>query len=210
MKKVLSLILIFIGILSITSCKKNENTVDGPKEDPIVYAQVKGSVVYYFNKYKGNVPDNGSKVVLLKVVDTDVSDEIAEKIHKAIKNPSIYYEGSETEYAEYGLYMAKVDSTGKYELNNVPNGKYTLYIHSNHVDTATSIPNTYKVGYMQIPFTEDQVYHYSFDEIIESRWVGLFKYTTKQITINGTSYNCGETDFGMCWSGDYGTCNPWK
>lgn len=208
-KKVLLVMLFVITLVSFTSsCKKEEES----KKEPVVYAQLEGRVVYYYNKYKGDVGDTGAKVVLLKVVDQKVDEDIAEKVRKAIIYPSIYYEGKEEEFANYGLYMVKVDSNGDYTLNNIPNGKYTLYIHTAHVDYFGNIKGAYKytkgdTNY-QIPFTEEQTKFYGFDTKPDTRWIVISNYSTKEINIIGTSYNCGETDFGMCTYG-IGVSSPW-
>lgn len=209
-KKVLLVMLFVITLVSFTSsCKKEE---EKPKEEPVVYAQVEGRVVYYYNKYKGDVGDEGAKVVLLKVVDQKVDEEIAKKVRNAIHYPSIYYEGKEEEYANYGLYMVKVDSKGDYTLNNIPNGKYTLYIHTAHVDYFGTIKGAYKYTKgdtdYQIPFSEEQTKFYGFDQNLDPNWITISNYSTKEINVIGTSYNCGETDFGTCYYG-IGVTNPW-
>lgn len=213
-KKAKQVFLIFlVAILFVmfsTSCKKEKK--DKNKQETIIYAQVEVRAVYYYNKYKGNVADEGSKVVLLKVVDQKVDEEIAKKIRKAIEFPKIYYEENEEQYANYGLYMVKVDSKGDYILNHIPNDRYTLYIHTAHVDYFGTIKGAYKynkngVDY-QIPFTEEQTKFYGFDTDLDTSWITTSNYSTKQINVIGTSYNCGETDFGMCYTG-VGAINPW-
>lgn len=214
-KKLFIALIVLFSVCMLVSCGKNGNGQDGngqEEQKPIVYAQVEGRVVYYYNSYKGNVADNGAKVVLLKMVNENVDPQIASKIRDAIKYPKIYYEGHEEEFAELGLFMVKVDSNGDYTFNNIPNGKYTLYIHTNHVDFFGDITGAHKVTIKdidyQIPFSSDQAQYYGFDQKPFPEWVTTSKYATKQINVMGTSYNAGETDFGMCYMG-IGVVSPW-
>ena len=209
-KTLFLLLTLLLSINVLIGCKSEGTNVEEKEE--IVYAQVEGRVVYYYNSYKGDVADTGAKVVLLKVISSQLDEDKAKKISNAINYPSIYYEGHEDEFAELGLYMVKVDSNGDYTLNNIPNGKYTLYVHTNHVDSISDIHGAYKytkndIEY-EIPFSKEQTEYYGFDKYPSPRWVGVSKYSTKQITINGTAYNAGETNFGMCYSG-IGVTNPW-
>lgn len=94
-----------------------------PTEKPVVYGNVTGNVSYYYNKYQGNKPDTGAKVILIP------TDGMAKNMD--LKSFSIYSDPSSySNLEQYHFYVGEVDGAGNYTINHVASGNYKVLMIS--------------------------------------------------------------------------------
>lgn len=97
---------------------------------------INGNITYYYNKFKGNVSDTGSLVLLIPMDGTALkAPAVSSYVNWLI--PSIINE----KYNEYKIYEAKVDGMGTYSLQNIPVGKYKIIITSNNTTSKSAFDN---------------------------------------------------------------------
>lgn len=86
------------------------------------YGSVSGNITYFYNSFRGNVPDTGSYVLLIP----------ADGSAKKLKSISLYF-GDEKNH----IYQAKVDGTGRVNISHVACGKYLAFIVSKNTNSRT-------------------------------------------------------------------------
>ena len=94
--------------------------------EPTEFGDLTGNVTYYYNDFKGDVSDTGSRVILIPMNGRALGLKLKEgEYAKWWSYPSSEWN------EEYGIYGTKVDGKGEYYISNVPAGKYILFVISN-------------------------------------------------------------------------------
>jgi hypothetical protein len=93
---------------------------------------IKGAVTYQYNKVIGTKPDVGADIILIPRNLTDKMDSKFENFFTLVHS----IDGKQ---GDYGIYTAKTNGYGNYEINNVPAGDYYLFILSNKVTSDGTI-----------------------------------------------------------------------
>ena len=97
---------------------------------PTKFGDVTGNVTYFYNNYRGNVPDTGAMVILIPRNGQALALETTSSISWFTSPTSTWNE-------EYGIYGAKVDGTGQYYISGVPAGDYAMFIISEETTDGT-------------------------------------------------------------------------
>ena len=167
------------------------NTPSKPVE--IKYGKVAGNVTYFYNYYRGNVPDTGAVVYLLP------------KNGKGKKVPDKSYviwefapNTSNLDFLNNQVYIAKVDGKGDYNFDRVQSGEYLMVIFSKNTtdkewykdktayyNTLTSIVSPYLSQNNAKSFGEATSYH---------------KYYTEDITVYENDTTNSSYDFGISYN----------
>lgn len=163
------------------------------KNKVIKYGKVAGNVTYFYNYYRGNVPDTGAVVYLLP------------KNGKGKKVPDTSYviwefapNTSNLDFLNNQVYIANVDGKGDYHFNRVQTGEYLMVIFSKNTtdeewyknktayyNTLTSIVSPYLSQNNAKSFGEATSYH---------------KYYTEDITVYENDTTNSSCDFGISYN----------
>ncbi len=154
------------------------------------YGSVSGNITYYFNKYKGNVPDTDSNVILIPKDGTA----------NAMPTLKSYVEWKMMDILDgnkYKIYSTKVDGTGQFSFSNIPIGEYIIFIISKGTTSASG-------------FDDKSAYATSISGIVSNyvnsenakylgQSVGLQKYNSDSIVIRKDIDTKYSHDFGMTY-----------
>ena len=153
---------------------------------------ISGNITYYYNKFKGNVSDTGSLVLLIPMDGTALkAPAVSSYVNWLI--PSIINE----KYNEYKVYEAKVDGMGTYSLQNIPVGKYKIIITSNNTTSKSAFDN--KEDYITSiqSLTNDVLSSENANLLGQS--VGLSKVLIDEIEIAKDQNTIFSHDFGITY-----------
>lgn len=153
---------------------------------------ISGNITYYYNKYKGNVSDTGSLVLLIPMDGTALKAPAVSSYVNWL-TPSIINE----KYNEYKVYEAKVDGMGTYSLQNIPVGKYKIIIKSNNTTSKSAFDN--KEDYITSiqSLTKDVLSSENANLLGQS--VGLSKVLIDEIEIAKDQNTTFSHDFGITY-----------
>ena len=150
----------------------------------IKYGQVTGNITYFYNVYRGHVPDTWSRVYL---IPTDGS------ARNVSKHMNFRYDMDEMR--ENNIYAVIVDGMGNYTINRVPEGRYMAVMISGNVntdawfeaydDSISGVPDSYYEELAE-PFTQ-YLSKISARDLAESIWCKDYIY--KEFTVYSDSPN---------------------
>ena len=154
------------------------------------YGSVNGNITYYYNRYRGNVPDTDSFVILIPTDGRAMS-------LASVDDPLTRIMGNSVYYSDYGIYGVKVDGTGQYNLNNIPTGSYKMLIKSNGTTcedwfTDSDAYYTRIANRLSSYLTYSVAYRFG-------RAVSYHKYTLRDVTIVKNQTSTLSYDFGITY-----------
>ena len=154
------------------------------------YGSVNGNITYYYNRYRGNVPDTDSFVILIPTDGRAMS-------LASVDDPLTRIMGNSAYYSDYGIYGVKVDGTGQYNLNNIPTGSYKMLIKSNGTTcedwfTDSDAYYTRIANRLSSYLTYSVAYRFG-------RAVSYHKYTLRDVTIVKNQTSTLSYDFGITY-----------
>ena len=114
-----------------TSDTVSSGEASDEKTAEVAYGNISGNVTYYYNDYKGHVPDTGTTVIAIKLEKSEeepdkITTKTLDKEFSLWSIPSII----NSELNEENIYATEVDGTGSYTISNVPVGTYELIMIS--------------------------------------------------------------------------------
>lgn len=98
------------------------------ENDSIKLGNIKGNITWQYNNYVGTRPDTGANIAL---IPTNLS--------KDVDNSFFVLVLQQTSQGKDGIYTAKSDGYGAYEIQDVPVGEYYLLIFSNNTNSDMTI-----------------------------------------------------------------------
>lgn len=157
----------------------------------VKYGSVSGNITYFYNNYRGNVPDTNAKVIL---VSTSGSGKNMPNLpnYASWGNPSII-----NQYNNYGVYAAVVDGVGQYTFNNVKVGDYKIIIISNRTTTGTAFDN--KELYASTLSNFAAAFVNDTNASMLGQFVGYQKYKTEDIKVMENQNFSYGYDFGITY-----------
>lgn len=155
------------------------------------YGSVSGNITYYYNAYRGNVPDIGAYVLLIP------ADGSAKKLDFV----SIYI-GDEKNH----IYQAQVDGKGEINISHVASGRYFAFIVSKNTNSEEYYEyimdeiteSEFLEGYTSWLYP-DYVSKKVANSIAESASIGGKKCYGKEITVYEGETSYISYDFGMTY-----------
>ena len=99
------------------------------------FGTVTGTVTWYYNDFKGHVPDTNAVVLLIPK-----TNYLRDKPIDVTKQ----------DLTSYGIYEKEVNGKGKYLINHVKAGKYYAIIMSSHVVSKLSYTGFVKKSYIKV------------------------------------------------------------
>lgn len=157
---------------------------------PTEFGDITGNVTYYYNDYRGNVPDVGAMVILIPRNGQALALENTSSI-----NWFVYPTRSWND--EYGIYGAKVDGTGQYYISGVPAGEYALYIISENTTDGTWFRDK---DYYESIITATARHNLSENSSQSlAKAIGYNKYDWQLVTIRDRFTTHASADFGITY-----------
>jgi len=113
-----------------------EGTVDGYNKkvkltliiNEIKTGSIKGNITWQYNRYIGTKPDVGARIAL-----------IPKNLNRNLDNSFFAIMISQIPQGKYGIYTAKADGYGSYEIDDIPTGQYYLLIVSKQTTSDMTI-----------------------------------------------------------------------
>lgn len=162
------------------------------EESVVTTGSLSGNITYFFNDFKGNVADTGSYIVL---IPTDGSAKEAKTVSSYV---DWTLEGRIGEQMnEYNVFVGKVDGTGSYIIQNIPQGTYKIYAWSNHTNTETAFDDKDKYKERISEILSDVLNKGNSKSLAEI--TAYSKYTTKTVEIIGGETTVFSHDFGTTY-----------
>jgi len=136
---------------------------------PASSGRIKGTLTYYFNDNYGNKPDTGSLVLLLantvQIPAQDMFIDDASQTKFGGSNDEIAIIAAQTGVVtKYKTVQRTVaDGNGNFEIDNIPNGEYTLILRSAHVKTIAIRDGLGRVVSLPLEISNGQALDRSYD-----------------------------------------------
>ena len=153
---------------------------------------ISGNVTYYYNKFKGNVSDTGSLVLLIPMDGSALEASVVSSYVEWML-PSTINE----KYNKYKVYEAKVDGMGGYSLQNIPVGKYKIIITSENTTSKMAFDNKEEYISSIQSLTMDVLSSENAKLLGQS--VGLSKVLIDEIEITKDKNTIFSHDFGITY-----------
>ncbi|MCV4230553.1 copper amine oxidase N-terminal domain-containing protein [Virgibacillus sp. LDC1] len=147
---------------------------------PTETGNIKGSITWQYNQYIGTKPDIGAKVALIPTTTNN-----------KINSPFFALTNKQTEEDNNNIHTAVVDGNGYYNIDDVPAGKYFLYIYSNNTNSDMTVDS---YDYAQF----SKIFDHETMEILENH-LKLQKYKLKEVTIKQNKTITESHDFGYTY-----------
>lgn len=155
------------------------------------YGSVSGNITYYYNDFKGSVPDTGSVVILIPEDGTAKSMPTFKFFTEWLMESSI------KDCNKYKVFSTSVDGTGSYSISNIPIGKYIIFVKSRKTTSEVwaANPDAYpgRIALFLYGYINDE----NADKLGEA--VGYNKYTRNTITITKDKDTKFSHDFGITY-----------
>ncbi len=144
------------------------------------FGTVSGNVTWHYNRYIGYVADASAKVFL---IPTDGSA----KSYVSDDELGLMFLVDETqeELREYNIYSTKVDGSGNYTINRVPEGRYKVLIISANSKSGGWFEAEDTNKYFASIAPEFTSYLNSRTALNLAKSISFYRYTTKMITVYG-------------------------
>lgn len=155
------------------------------------YGSVSGNVTYFYNYYRGNVSDTGADVLLIPA-NGSAKKMPTLKSYTDWSSYLINYSGN-----KYGVYGGRVDGMGSYTLQNIPVGKYVIFIKSN--ETTSGYAFSDEKGYRRGIANLVSGYVNRTNANYLGRYVAYNKYTSELIEIRENQTTIFSYDFGITY-----------
>lgn len=175
-------------------------TNETPKatEKPIEYGNVTGNISYFYNKYQGNRPDTGARVILIP------ADGSAKNVD--VKYFSLNYTLPTSTLEQSHLYIGQVDGTGNYTINHVAAGSYKVLMISKETSTGAWF-DAYDDSLQDAPDSYyDSIVSSYYPDFLKKetalafgKGIGYHKYNKTEITVYGNSTSTLSYDFGITY-----------
>lgn len=164
----------------------------GNTEAVIETGSVSGNITYFYNNFKGNVSDTGTHIVL---IPADGSAKNAKTIKSYVD--WLIPEQVKQQFSTYNIFEEKVDGTGSYIIQRIPQGKYTMYLWSSNTTDESAFDNREAYKKQITDFLSSVLSKENAETLAEI--TGFYKYTIKDIEIVGNETTVFSYDFGMTY-----------
>ncbi len=155
------------------------------------FGSVSGNITYYYNDFWGSRADVGADVFLIP------TDGTAKNMPTL--SSYIYWDGSliNKQGNNYKVYGVEVDGTGAYTLQNIPTGKYLIYVISNETTSGSAFDNEEayinNIADLVAPYLNETNANYLGEMTVYN------KYTFGTITIKNNQNTVFSHDFGITY-----------
>ena len=154
------------------------------------YGSVSGNITYYYNKYKGNVPDTDSNVIL---IPKDGTANAMPTLKSYVEWKMIHILNGN----QYKIYSTKVDGTGQFSFSNIPIGEYIIFIISKGTTSGSGFDNKSAYATSISGIVSNYVNSENAKYLGES--VGFQKYNSDSIIIRKDTNTIYSYDFGITY-----------
>ncbi len=178
-------------VCKVTVKKKLVKNNNDTPEETTKYGSVSGNITYFYNNFRGNVPDTNAKVILLSTSGSGINmPDFSGSSDWALPSKI-------NEYNEYGVYATSVDGFGQYTFNNVKVGEYKIIILSNGTTSGSAFDN--KALYAASLSNFAMTYINGNNAKMLGEYVGYRKYKTDSIRVRENQNYAYGYDFGITY-----------
>lgn len=160
--------------------KDKEESEQRERDDSSRTGNMKGVITWQYNKFIGTKPDTGANVCL-----------ISKNKNKNSNNKTFTITLTQHPNGENGIYTAKADGYGNYEIGSVPIGQYYLLIESNNTNSDMTI-DSYTYSVLQNMFLGEEW------KILQNT-LKMNKYRFKEVEIKANKTIIESHDFGYTY-----------
>ena len=164
-----------------------------PSNNVSGYGDITGNVTYFYNNYRGDVSDTGSKVILIPM-DGRALDL---KLDKSEYYNWWSYPSSDKWSNKYGIYGTEVDGKGEYYLSDVPAGRYILFVISKETTCGEWFDDEKAYAQSVVDCVEGYLSKSAAKGLGET--VSMHKYYFTTVTIKNNSTTHKSVDFGYTY-----------